>query len=193
MSSFLAHSLIGFAIGRQKRDKSSFKINVAISVFFIVLATAPDIDYLINFIRGVTMPIRYTHSIGYIFFVTIFSLLLRSFSTHLQKIAPIFFFSATFSHLILDFLVGVHGNPYLYPFSEVLFTSSLGILPSAGRIDVNNYYFWRNLLIELMIFLPILILLVAYYREKLFKQSILKYFILCIFILGVALGYNLKR
>ena len=45
----------------------------------------------------------------------------------------------------------------LYPFSVEAFRLPFGILPSAGKIDVKNYYFWRNLFLELGVLLPLLI------------------------------------
>lgn len=41
---------------------------------------------------------------------------------------------------------------------------ALGLLPSAGRLSLDNYYLWRNLLIELGILVPLFGLLVALAR-----------------------------
>ena len=61
------------------------------------------------------------------------------------------------SHPLLDILVGVTPLPLLYPFSLETFRLPFGILPSAGKIDVMNYYFWQNLYLELGVLLPLLL------------------------------------
>ncbi|MGF1522629.1 MAG: hypothetical protein ACFBSF_09970 [Leptolyngbyaceae cyanobacterium] len=47
--------------------------------------------------------------------------------------------------------------PLLFPVNHTLFKLPLGLLPSAGRIQLDNYFLYRNLLIELGVLLPILI------------------------------------
>ena len=100
---------------------------------------------------------------------------------------------ASFSHLALDFFVGVHGNPYLYPFSSSLIVSPLGILPSLGRIDIHNYYFWRNMFLELAIFLPLMLLFIPKIRTYVFRYKLLVVLIAIIFIVGVLIGVGLDR
>ncbi len=63
---------------------------------------------------------------------------------------------AGLSHLAMDTLVGVHRNPLLWPLTDRGFASPVGLLPSAGRPDPANFYFWRNLLIEMGILVPLL-------------------------------------
>jgi len=111
------------------------------------------------------------------------------------KFAPpwYLFFMASFSHLALDFFVGVHGNPYLYPFSSSLIVSPLGILPSLGRIDIHNYYFWRNMFLELAIFLPLMLLFIPKIRTYVFRYKLLVVLIAIIFIVGVLIGVGLDR
>ncbi|MFO1253312.1 MAG: metal-dependent hydrolase [Inhella sp.] len=65
---------------------------------------------------------------------------------------------ALLAHLLLDFLVGVHRNPLLWPFSPELLALDWGLLPSAGRLSLWNVYFWRNLAIELCVLLPLAVL-----------------------------------
>ncbi len=66
---------------------------------------------------------------------------------------------AALSHLVLDLLVGVTPLPLLFPLSKIPFKLPWGILPSAGKIALNNYYFYRNLLLEMGVLLPIFILI----------------------------------
>lgn len=194
MSSFVAHSIIGLTMALQTK-KPTLKESFFVSVFFIVLASTPDIDYLINYLRGESMPIRYTHSVGYIFFIGIFSLIFRNtlFKKYLYNIPLMFFFLAPFSHLILDFFVGVHGNPYLYPFSSEVFVSPLGVLPSSGRIDIHNHYFWRNILIELAIFLPLMFSFTPIFRKFILKYKILMGLLFIVFVMGLLVGFGLDR
>ena len=194
MSSFVAHSLVGFIFGTQQNSRT-FREGVFVAFFFIILAGSPDIDYLINYLRGESMSIRYTHSIGYVFFIGLFALLFRNyfFKSLFLGIPILLFFIAPFSHLLLDYLVGVHGNPYLYPFSKEVFVSPLGILPSAGRIDVCNHYFWRNILIELAIFVPLVMFFTPKYRSIILRNKIMTLALLCLLCIGVFVGYNLAR
>jgi hypothetical protein len=63
---------------------------------------------------------------------------------------------AGLSHLALDFLVGVTPLPLFWPLNSAAFASPVGVLPSAGRIQLSNYYFYRNVLIEAGVLVPIL-------------------------------------
>ena len=168
---------------------------LVVSFFFILLAWSPDIDYLINYLRGEAMPIRYTHSIGYILLVVLLSLLFRElfFRKYLKPIPILAFVFASSSHLLLDFLVGVHGNPYLYPFSADIFVAPFGVLPSSGRIDIHNYYFWRNIAIELSIFLPILLLSIPKTREMILRSTFLRLLMSIFFLVGLSVGLGLER
>jgi membrane-bound metal-dependent hydrolase YbcI (DUF457 family) len=62
---------------------------------------------------------------------------------------------AGLSHLVLDFLVGVTPLPLLWPLDSTAFVSPVGILPSAGRIQLSNYYLYRNVLIEVGVLAPV--------------------------------------
>ena len=194
VSSFLAHSLVGITIANQEQHKGVKEV-IFISLFFMVMASSPDIDYLINYLRGESMLIRYTHSVGYVVLVTLVALILRVtlLKSWLKSLPFWLFFIAPASHLLLDFCVGVYGNPYFYPFSEELFVSTLGFLPSSGRIDFYNYYFWRNMGIELAIFIPIFLLLIPKLRATILKVIYLKGTLIFSFILGVVMGLSLDR
>lgn len=62
---------------------------------------------------------------------------------------------AGLSHLALDFLVGVTPLPLFWPLGPAAFSSPVGILPSAGRVQLSNYYLYRNVLIEVGVLAPL--------------------------------------
>ena len=71
---------------------------------------------------------------------------------------------ASVSHPLLDLLVGAHGLPLLWPFTDRQVALPFGLLPSAGRLALDNYYLWRNLLIELGVLVPLFGLLAVIAR-----------------------------
>ncbi len=194
MSSFIAHSLIGFTVGAQK-EQPSLKHTLIASLFFIVLASTPDLDYIVNWLRGYQMPVRYSHSIGFVFVIGLLSLLFRNavLRKSLHRIPVYLFFLAPATHLILDGLVAVHGNPYLFPFTDAMLTFPIGILPSSGYVNVFNYYLWRNLSIELLILIPVVIALTPKLRQLAFKSKWLKTLLALLFVVGLLIGWNLQR
>jgi len=115
------------------------------------------------------------------------------FKKSLKNLPWYLFFMASFSHLVLDFFVGVHGNPYLYPFTSSLIVSPLGILPSSGRMDIHNYYFWRNMLLEIAIFLPLILVFIPKIRAYVFRYKLLVLLIGLVFIVGIFVGLGLDR
>ncbi|MEM8810966.1 MAG: hypothetical protein AAGF01_33575 [Cyanobacteria bacterium P01_G01_bin.38] len=62
---------------------------------------------------------------------------------------------AGLSHLGLDLMTGVSSLPLLFPFNNTLFKLPFGLLPSAGRIQLDNFFLYRNLLIEQGVLIPI--------------------------------------
>ena len=48
--------------------------------------------------------------------------------------------------------------PLLWPLGGAVFASPAGILPSAGGVRLSNYYFYRNLVIEMGVLAPTLYL-----------------------------------
>jgi hypothetical protein len=89
--------------------------------------------------------------------------------------------------------VGVHGNPYLYPFSSDVIVSPLGVLPSAGRVDIHNHYFWRNILIELAIFVPFMFAFIPRFRGFVLKKIFLMMVLILVFCVAVVIGVGLDR
>ena len=56
--------------------------------------------------------------------------------------------------------------PLFWPLADAAFRCLVGLLPSAGALKLTNFYLYRNLALELGIFLPILglLLLVTHRR-----------------------------
>ena len=146
MSSFVAHGLVGAVIGRRIAPTAS---GIAAGAVFALL---PDIEYAFLWLRGEAFgeafAVRWTHSLAFVVLAA-GTMLWRRDLCGIALLAGV-------SHLAMDALVGVHPNPLLWPFTERGFTSPVGLLPSAGHLDPTNFYFWRNLLIEMGILLPVL-------------------------------------
>jgi inner membrane protein len=168
MSSLIGHSLAGLtaaAVGQKLQQNSPAYgcwQDRLWTIVLIAIASVPDIDYLIPALRlqQSDRTLRITHSvIGVLLLPTGITLLLwlcgsrgRSF-----KLKSIQLILTGLSHLLFDLLTGVFPEPLLYPFSTHTFRLPFGLLPSAGKIQLTNYLFYRNLSIELGVLLPLLI------------------------------------
>ncbi|OUL30170.1 hypothetical protein BV378_04785 [Nostoc sp. RF31YmG] len=155
MSSFIGHTIpaIGLYFSRRRQTYSFVWL-----IWLILVAWFPDIDYLSSALRPDGM--RITHSILFCSILPCLTIILLKFSRFKKpefKFMKIQVILTAFSHLVLDLLVGVGALPLLYPFSLERFKLPLGLLPSAGKINLSNYYFYRNLLIEMGILLPLLL------------------------------------
>jgi inner membrane protein len=130
------------------------------AAWLIVLASAPDIDYLVPALNSRAYEgLRITHSVAFSLVLplcTVVAFVLAGKSGRRLKSLGVCASLAGLSHLVLDFLVGVTPLPLLWPFSTTPFSSPIGILPSAGAIQLSNYYFYRNLVIEMGILAPTL-------------------------------------
>lgn len=132
----------------------------------VFVAVVPDFDYFALWLFNINPSPRVTHSLA---FCLVVSALAWGIAMKLRTSAQpgITFLAlalASSSHLLLDLLVGVHSLPVFWPFTVGEVSSPVGILPSAGRLSVTNYYLWRNLFIECGVLLPILAALVALFR-----------------------------
>lgn len=124
-----------------------------------MVASIPDIDYLIPGLRvqQANQTLRITHSLVGVLLVPGFTMLgiwllgKRGKSYRLQSLQVVL---VGLSHLLLDLLTGVFPLPLFYPFSTQTFRLPFGLLPSAGRIQLTNYFLYRNLLIELGVLVP---------------------------------------
>ncbi len=191
MASFVGHSMTGMAICLYA-DKSPGKYPAWL-FWLIILAIFPDIDYGFIWLFGLKADIRVTHSI-------IFCSILPTFTMVYFKLLPsnerdkkrwIHAFGAAYSHLILDLLTGVSSLPLLWPFTGELFKLPFGILPSAGRIALTNRYFYRNLIIESGILLPVYSFILM--KGAVRKRLLLLVLHVLIFIPFLVWGITLER
>ena len=161
MSSFFGHSLAAYSLAsaaRYQQEPSSPRFVWA--GWLIVLASAPDADYLIPGLNSrAHHGLRITHSVAFSLVLplcTAVALCLTSRDGRKLRSLSVCAALAGLSHLVLDFFVGVTPLPLLWPFSAATFASPAGVLPSAGRVQLSNYYFYRNLVIEMGVLAPVL-------------------------------------
>jgi inner membrane protein len=176
MSSFLGHSLAAYSLASAVRQSLVSPLGrLSWAMWLIALASAPDIDYFIPALNSSAHHgLRITHSLAFSLILPLCTsgALYLARDTELQRgLLSICAALAGLSHLVLDFLVGVTPLPLLWPLSDALFVSPIGILPSAGRMQVMNYYFYRNLLIEVGVLAPILYVARALYRGELSVEN----------------------
>jgi|SRR5919199_1151281 hypothetical protein len=159
MSSFIGHSLAAISTySVEKQPQSPNKIYWL--GWLIIIASAPDIDHIVRTLHLTSQhqDIRITHSIllslllpfGTIVVLTLLGCKGRSLIFRSQQVIL-----AGFSHLVLDLLTGVNKLPLLWPFSNEIFKLPFGILPSAGGVNLFNYFLYRNLLIEIGVLAPL--------------------------------------
>ena len=160
MSFFLGHSLAAYSLFSLDRRKWPSTLWGAVWLAWLVaLASAPDIDYLVPALgahahRGS----RITHSVAFSLILPLFSVgvlySVRGLKSQ-HRLLSVCAVLAGLSHLMLDFLVGVTPLPLLWPLNAAAFASPVGVLPSAGRIQLSNYYLYRNALIEVGVLAPV--------------------------------------
>ncbi len=206
MSSFIGHSLAGlttYAVTQQlqtHRLTESRQFDWIWLIWLLVVASILDIDYLIPAlrIREDNQTLRITHSfLGAILMpgCTILGLWLlgkRGKSFKFQSLQVIL---VGLSHLLLDMLTGVSALPLFYPFSLQAFRLPFGLLPSAGRIRLTNYFFYRNIFIELGVLIPLSISLLLSIRDST-KSSNRLLFIAAGFVVSVCFtiwAFSLSR
>ncbi len=161
MSSFWGHGLAAYSLASAAQcRRAAASLKFVWAGWLIVLASAPDIDYLIPALNSrAHHGLRITHSVAFSLVLPLCTALILSLAGRDGRKLKSPAASASLaglSHLILDFLVGVTPLPLLWPFSAATFTSPAGILPSAGRLQLSNYYLYRNLVIETGILAPTL-------------------------------------
>lgn len=161
MSSFLGHGLAAYTLFALDRRMWPSRRHGAMWLgWLVVLASAPDIDYLVPALGSPAhQGSRITHSVAFSLILPLTSVGVLYFVKGLQsrqrRWLSMCAVLAGLSHLALDFLVGVTPLPLLWPFGSTAFVSPVGILPSAGRIRLSNYYLYRNVLIEVGVLAPI--------------------------------------
>ncbi len=160
MSSFLGHSLAAYSLfSLDRRGRPSTLWRAAWLAWLVVLASAPDIDYLVPALAAPAhQGRRITHSVAFSLILPLASVGALYFVRGLKsqrRLLGVCAVLAGLSHLVLDFLVGVTPLPLLWPLASTAIASPVGILPSAGRIQLSNYYLYRNVLIEVGVLAPI--------------------------------------
>jgi inner membrane protein len=160
MSSFLGHSLLAYSLfSLDRREQPSTLWRAAWLAWLVVLASAPDVDYLVPALASPAhQGTRITHSIVLSMALPLFTVGVLYFVKGPKsrlRLLSVCAVLAGLSHLVLDFLVGVTPLPLLWPLNLAAFASPLGILPSAGRIQLSNYYLYRNVLIEVGVLAPV--------------------------------------
>jgi membrane-bound metal-dependent hydrolase YbcI (DUF457 family) len=127
--------------------------------WLLVLACAPDMDYVVPALGSPAhQGRRVTHSVAFSLVLPLLTVgalyFVKGLQSRRRRLLSVCAVLAGLSHLVLDFLVGVTPLPLLWPLGSTAFSSPVGILPSAGRIRLSNYYFYRNLFIELGVLAP---------------------------------------
>ncbi len=142
------------------------------------VALVPDLDYLIPVLYALRASLddglRITHSVvGCLVFP-----LLTALALSRLKLTPatrrgygIQVCLAGLSHIVLDLLVGVWPLPLLWPFTAYRFKLPFGILPSAPSFRFDNFYMYRNHLIEFGVIIP---LFAGIYLARFSKRPTLK-------------------
>lgn len=160
MSSFVGHSLAAYTLfSLDRRERPATLWGAAWLAWLVVLASAPDIDYLVPALAAPAhQGRRITHSVALSAALPLFSVgvicCVRGLKSR-RRLLSVCAVLAGLSHLVLDYLVGVTPLPLLWPLDPAAFSSPVGILPSAGRIRLSNYYLYRNLLIEVGVLAPL--------------------------------------
>jgi inner membrane protein len=196
MSSFLGHSLAAYSLASATRYcQGPISPRLLWAGWLIVLASAPDVDYLIPALNSrAHHGLRITHSVAFSLVLPLLSvaaLALASKGGRGLKSLAVCASLAGLSHLFLDFLVGVTPLPLLWPFSTATFASPIGILPSAGRVQLSNYYFYRNLVIEMGILVPMLYVARGLYCGTMSGQNRAKVIVL-LMIAGCFIAWSLS-
>ncbi|TKR30668.1 metal-dependent hydrolase [Luteimonas gilva] len=170
MSSVVGHAAAGVA-AYLACNRLSDRQSLRAPPVFVFLAICPDLDYLAIWLFHAVPAPRITHSLLF-GLTTAASAWLYAKSLRREHPLPTPFLgllAASLSHPALDLLVGAHPVPLLWPLSDPDLSMPFGVLPSAGRLALGNYYLWRNLLIELVVLLPALAVIVAAARRVPFR------------------------
>lgn len=205
MSSFLGHSLVASSIYwfAHPSQRNSSRKRFFWLLWLIVIASAPDIDYLVAaWNSAANQGLRITHSILFSLILPCCTIILLGFSgvrgrqLRSQSLQVIL---AGLSHLVLDLLVGVTPLPLLWPIALQRFKLPFGILPSAGRLQLSNYYLYRNLCIEMGVLVPLSagVFLLRRPRAKTSLQKVMQKAAIALLLLVSASfmywGYSLPR
>lgn len=176
MSTLVAHVAAGtaiyFSFSRLRSQHTWWALP-----FFILLAIMPDFDYFAIWIFGIRQEVRITHTLVFCLAVgsTLWFLTRRLHGTanHCRPLQIAGFLLAPVSHLLLDFLVGAHAVPALWPLPQGDVMAPVGILPGVIHTrDIYNTSMWRNFILETLVLIPVLTLLVARARTAPFSRIV---------------------
>jgi len=138
------------------------------AVPFVALAVGPDLDYFAVWFFDYAAAPRFSHSLLVAVGATLLvKLTLSRFVTVNLKLR--WLLAAGMSHPLLDLLVGAHAVPLFWPLDGGV-SIPAGVLPSAGSLAFDNFYLWRNLLIELGVLGPVFALLIAASGRRRFRE-----------------------
>lgn len=169
MSSLIGHVAAGAAIYLSERSLRDRHVRWALPCF-VLLAILPDFDYFAIWFFGIKQSVRITHTVAFCLLAgwMTWRIARRILGDHAAtpEIGKAGFILAPLSHLLLDFLVGAHSLPLLWPFPDPYLMSPMAVLPTAIHVyDLRNYYVWRNVILEAVILVPSLMFLGACARK----------------------------
>jgi inner membrane protein len=163
---------------------------------FVLLAVMPDFDYFAIWFFGVRQTTRITHTL---LFCLLVGAMAWRLTRHLQHntacsrpLRITGFLLAPASHLLLDFSVGAHSLPLLWPFQNEELMSPVALLPGVIHTrNVFNIHMWRNFILETLVLLPALLLLVARARTTPMKRFA-RAGLLLLPVWGVSLAWSMS-
>ncbi len=166
MSSFIGHTLNTIGIYANSQPAKTERLDRRWALLWLgwltFVGVAPDLDYVIPQLHATRLSmatdLRVTHSlVGTLTFplLTIFVLAILPVKRATRQRLGIQVTLVGLSHVLMDMLVGVWPLPLLWPFSHERSKLPFGILPSAPAFQFENPYLYRNVLMEIGIFLPL--------------------------------------
>lgn len=157
MSSFVGHAAAGVAAYLACHRLTDRRALPALPVCVLV-AICADFDYLGIWWFGAHAATRFTHALPFacVVAVVVWTAMRSLPRTDAMRIPLFAWWLAAVSHPMLDLAVGAHPLPLFWPFTDTGVSSPVGVLPSAGRLDIANRYLWRNLLLEIGVLFPVL-------------------------------------
>lgn len=171
MSSLLAHVAAGLTLYCcRKSQLPRLHVSMALPV---LLAIAPDFDYFGIWFFHLRYEQRFTHSLMFCLMtsgVAYYLVRRMGWQSSVMQGFSILLLAAC-SHLLLDMLVG-RALPLLWPFLTTEFFLPLAVLPGASHTGLNTYAFWRNLIIEACLLLPMLAMLIGFVQRKSIRQYV---------------------
>lgn len=192
MSSFVGHSLsAGFVfLCRGRKGIALSWARVGWLACLWLAAIAPDFDYFLPVLdKSRHGGMRVSNSMAYALIVPVLVMgvmMARGLRGRELGVRSLQITGAGLSHLLLDFLVGVTPLPLFWPVSDAVFKSPVGLLPSAGALDLRNIYLYRNLGIELGVLVPFFagVLLLVWWRRKGCSRRVV--WVVGLFVMAVA-------